>query len=365
MKHIEHGQDAPQQPLGIVPTVDLSAEPGRQEFYQRADGKSLAPLWRVLHGLVTATPQPPCTAAQWKYREVRPFLMEACEQISTAEAERRVLVLENPSLRGQSRITQSLFCGLQIILPGEVAPPHRHVASALRFIVEGRDAYTAVGGERTTMEAGDFVITPSMTWHDHGNESDAPMVWVDGLDMHIVNMMAASFRDSYPAATHPLVRPEGAAAAEFGSNLLPIDHQPGSLASPIFNYPYRATREALHRYARAAAPDAWHGYKMKYINPVTGGWAMPTISTWLQHLPKGLKTAPYRATDSTVLVVVEGSGTTRIGDQHFSWQPHDILVIPSWVEHQHCADGDAVLFGYSDRVVQEKLGFWREEKING
>ena len=104
---------------------------------------------------------------------------EACGLISTEEAERRVLVFENPGLPGQSRITQSLFGGLQIILPGEIAPAHRHTASALRFILEGKDAYTAVGGERTMMEPGDFVITPSMTWHDHGNVGKEPMVWLD------------------------------------------------------------------------------------------------------------------------------------------------------------------------------------------
>lgn len=123
--------------------------------------------------------------------------------IGTEEAERRVLVLENPGLAGQSKITPSLFCGLQIILPGEIAPAHKHVASALRFIVEGSGAYSAIAGEKTMMEVGDFVITPSMTWHDHGNESDAPMVWIDGLDMHMVNLFSASFRENYPGAVHP------------------------------------------------------------------------------------------------------------------------------------------------------------------
>ncbi|MCT9872326.1 cupin domain-containing protein, partial [Paenarthrobacter aurescens] len=81
----------------------------------------------------------------------------------------RVLILENPGLPGQASITQSLYAGLQLILPGEIAPSHRHTQSALRFIVEGRGAYTAVNGERTTMHPGDFIITPSWTWHDHGN----------------------------------------------------------------------------------------------------------------------------------------------------------------------------------------------------
>ena len=92
-----------------------------------------------------------------------------------------------PGLTGQSSITHSLFAGLQIILPGEVAPAHRHAQSALRFIIEGNDAYTAVAGERTTMSPGDFVITPSWTWHDHGNDKREPMVWLDGLDIPLVS----------------------------------------------------------------------------------------------------------------------------------------------------------------------------------
>jgi len=154
---------------GMVETVNRAAEMGREEFYERAARESLAPLWRVLHGLVTQTPQSPCVPAHWSYERLRPYLIEACDLISTEEAQRRVLILENPGMPGQSRITRSLFAGLQIIRPGEIAPAHRHVAAALLFIIEGKDAFTAGEGERTMMQPGDFVITPSWTWHDHGN----------------------------------------------------------------------------------------------------------------------------------------------------------------------------------------------------
>ena len=348
---------------GIVPTVNLAAEAGRSDFYQRAGQQHLAPLWRVAHGLVSEKPQPRAKPAIWRYAEVRPFLMEACALISTEEAERRVMVLENPGLTGQSRITQSLFAGLQIILPGEIAPAHKHVASALRFIIEGRDAFTVVAGEKTMMEPGDFVITPSMTWHDHGNVGSGPMVWLDGLDMHIVNLFDASFRERHPGRVQPLHRPEGAAMAETGSNLLPVDHEWGTLTSPIFNYPYGRTREALDQLARFREINAWHGHKMRYVNPVNGAWAMPTMATWMQLLPQGFETRPYRSTDSTVFAVVEGSGSSRIGDQHFEWGPHDIFVVPSWVAAQHRGHVDAVLFSYSDRAVQNKLDLFREERL--
>jgi gentisate 1,2-dioxygenase len=348
---------------GLVPTVDREAEKGRGDFYGRASTQHLAPLWRVLHGLVTAEPVPRCVPAMWRYDDVRPYLMEACGLISTEEAERRVLVFENPGLPGQSRITQSLFGGLQIILPGEIAPAHRHAASALRFIIEGKDAYTAVGGERTMMEPGDFVITPSMTWHDHGNVGKEPMVWLDGLDMHIVNLLGASFRDGYPGKVHPVDRPDGASIAEAGSNLLPMDAHYASQTSPIFNYTFARTRAALVALSSSRKANTWHGFKMRYVNPVTGGWAMPTIATTMQLLPKGFETRPYRSTDSTVFVVVEGEGTSRVGDRTFKWGPRDIFVVPSWTQVIHQASRDAFVFSYSDRVVQEKLDLFREDPL--
>lgn len=349
---------------GLVDTVDRTAEVGREDFYRRASAEHLAPLWRVLHGLVTEMPRSPCLPALWSYEQVRPYLLEACDLISTAEAQRRVLVLENPGLHGESRITRNLFAGLQIIRPGEIAPAHRHVASALRFVIEGHGAYTAVDGERTVMAPGDFVITPSWTWHDHGNDSDRLMVWLDGLDMHIVNMCDASFREEYAGGTYPVTRPEGSAAAEAGSNLLPVDFKGKSQTSPLFNYPYRATRESLHALSRLRDPDACHGYMMRYINPVTGESAMPTLTTAVQLLPTGFRSAPYRSTAGTVYTVVEGCGVTRSAGRTFAWQPHDIFVIPSWNYFDLECTAETVLFSYSDRIVQEKLDFFREERAS-
>jgi gentisate 1,2-dioxygenase len=349
---------------GFAHTVNREAEKGREEFYSRASNGNLAPLWRVLGGLVLDEPKSPCLPAIWKWNDVRPYLMEACKIITAEEAERRVLVLENPGMRGESRITRSLFAGLQTILPGEVAPAHRHVASALRFVIEGKNAYTAVSGERTMMSPGDFVITPSWTWHDHGNLSNEPMVWLDGLDMHLVNLMDAGFRDGYPDKTHPVTRPEGAADAEFALNLLPVDYKPTSQTTPIFNYPYTRSREALDKMAKFRPVDACFGYKMKFVNPIDGGWAMPTISTWMSLLPKGFKSMPYRSTDGVVFVCVEGKGKTRVGDNTFEWGPHDVWTVPSWQFHEHEASSDAVIFSFSDRVAQEKLDFWREQRGN-
>ena len=248
----------------------------------------------------------------WHYDALKPDLMEACELITAKEAERRVLVLENPALPGESRITKSLFGGLQIILPGEIAAPHRHTQAALRFVLEGEGAYTSVDGERTFMRPGDFVITPRWTWHDHGNVGKGPMVWLDGLDMHMIKLFEASFREgSGSDAAGEVTRPEGDSEARYGGNLLPVDDSYSRPTSPMFNYRYDRTREALEQMRRRDEWSPWHGLKLKYANPKTGDYAIPTIATFIQLLPKGFKTAPYRSTASTVFVVRRGRRQKR------------------------------------------------------
>ncbi|HYM32483.1 MAG TPA: gentisate 1,2-dioxygenase [Candidatus Cybelea sp.] len=340
------------------------ATPERDALYRRMAPLNLAPLWEVLHGLIVPEPKSAIRPAIWHYDEVRPYLMEAGRLITAKEAERRVLVLENPGLPGQSRITTSLYAGLQLILPGEVAPAHRHSQSALRFIVEGHGAYTSVDGEKTLMEPGDFVITPSWTWHDHGNDTKEPMVWLDGLDIPLVQSLDASFAEGYGEDMHPITRPVGDSLARYGSGLLPIDYQPAAPTSPVFNYPYARTREALERMRRVEQWDACHGLKMQYVNPANGDYAMPTIAAFMQLLPKAFVTAPYRSSDATVFSVVEGTGESTIGGETFAWGPRDTFVVPSWHRHWHRADGDAVLFSFSDRPVQRKLGLWREDRGN-
>ena len=167
----------------------------RQAYYDKISKKDMAPLWEVLRNVVTKEPKSKCVASIWKFDEVKKLMLEAGDVISAEEAERRVLVLENPGLRGKSRATNTLFAGLQLILPGEIAPAHRHTASAIRFVLDGEGAYTAVEGERTVMKPGDFVITANWAAHDHGNTSSKPMVWLDVLDLPTVNFFESMFAE--------------------------------------------------------------------------------------------------------------------------------------------------------------------------
>ncbi|HEY6643863.1 gentisate 1,2-dioxygenase [Povalibacter sp.] len=334
----------------------------RQLFYQRIAPRHLKPLWEVLHSLVPPQPQPKCVPVLWKYSDLRGPLLEAGDLISAREATRRVLILENPAFAGESKITNSLYAGVQLLKPGEVAPAHRHTQSALRFVLEGRGAFTAVDGERAYMEPGDLILTPSWTFHDHGSETTEPVMWLDGLDIPIVQLLDTGFCEDLSQDQQQVARPVGDALARYGANMLPVDYQPQTLTSPVFSYPYARTREALERLAKGSPVDACHGFKMRFINPATGGHALPTIATFMQLLPKGFRGSACRSTDATVFAGVEGSGRSRVGNETFEWGPRDIFVVPSWVPCTHEADQDAVLFSYSDRVVQEQLGLWQESR---
>ena len=355
--------------MDMIPPADGA----RKAFYDAIRVHHMTPLWEVLHALVPQQPTTPCVPAFWPYQQVRPYLMQSGELITAEEAVRRVLILENPALQGQSSITQSLYAGLQLILPGEIAPSHRHTQSALRFVVEGHGAYTAVDGERTLMTPGDFIITPSWTWHDHGHEGalegGEPVVWLDGLDIPMLRFFDAGFAENHTGRSQPVTKVEGTSYQRYGANMLPVRYAaPFGQTSPIFSYPYNRTREALHALEHQAPIDAWDGVKLRYVNPATGGSAMPTMATFMQRLPAGFDGQPYRQTDGAVFSVVEGHGTVlieRAGQQQiFEFGPRDHFVIPSWHTAQLRSTQGCVLFSFSDRPVHQALGIHREERLS-
>ena len=328
---------------------ETSAE--RQEFYRRLSGRNSAPLWEVLGQIITSEPRPAAVPVVWHYDELRPLLMESGGLISPEEAERRVLMLVNPGLRTASQITQSLFAGLQLVMPGEITSSHRHSAAALRFIIEGEGAYTTVNGEKVTMRPGDLILTPSWTHHDHGNPTSKPVIWLDGLDIPIVNVFDASFAErseKQQSATDDVV------------NLVPLHSQPERTTIPFVSFSYSRSREALEQMCATSPPHSCNGIKMQFINPATGGYVTPTIGAFLQLLPSGFHGKSYRSTDATVFCVAEGRGRSLVGDNSFEWREHDIFVVPSWCPVTHEAWQESVLFSFSDRPAQKALGLWRE-----
>ena len=316
------------------------------EYYDRIARWQLAPLWERLAKLVTQEPDIDAVPYLWDYDALRPVLLESAELISEEEAERRVLILENPGLCGQSAATNTLFAGLQLIMPGETAPPHRHTPAALRFIIESQGAYTSVDGERADMSPGDLVLTPSWSWHHHSHEGKDPVIWLDVLDLPLIRAIGSRFVEHYPEQRLPeLTR--------------------SSSTSPI-RYPFERAREALEKMKAHSEWDASHGLKMEYTDPMTNGPVMPTLSAFLQLLPSGFSGARYQSSEGSVYCVVSGRGRVAVGagedNAVIFYKPNDVFAIPSWCAHAFVATEESVLFSASDRGLQKQLGIWRERR---
>jgi gentisate 1,2-dioxygenase len=247
-----------------------------------------------------------------------------------------------------------------------VARTHHHTPSATRFIIEGEAAYTTVSGERTHMSKGDYVTTPNWTWHDHGNESDRPMMWLDGLDIPFVTELDAVFFEEFSwsggSEIQPVVKPLEDSAHRWGANLRPTYQSHAGGFSPVLNYRWQTTRGALHA-LREDQGSAFNGVMLEYVNPHTGGPTLPTMAAYLQLLRKGEHTLAQRHTSSTVYHVAEGGGFSVIAGQRYDWEEGDTFVVPSWAWHElaSAAGEEAVLFSFSDRPILESFGLYREQ----
>jgi gentisate 1,2-dioxygenase len=296
---------------------------------------------------------------------IRPTIAEAGALVSAKDAFRRVLALANPGFGGAIRATHTLYAGLQLVLPGEYAPCHRHSQTAIRFVIEGTGALTTVDGEPTTIAPGDCVVTPHWSWHDHRNDGDMPVVWLDVLDTPLIDALDTVFRESYSQELHPTIRPNGDSGARYGAGLRPLGDIPATGTTQILNYNAATALAAVRALARAGCPDPVHGHKMRYANPATGADPTPTMAAFLQFLPAGFTGNDYRTSDGAIYCVAKGRGTTVIEGARLDWAERDVFVVPGWHVHRHEISGpdDAVLFSVSDQAAQRALGVWREERI--
>jgi gentisate 1,2-dioxygenase len=323
---------------------------------------SVGPLWTALRVLL---PHERVTAAvphRWAWQALRPLLHEAARLVPLEQAERRVLVLENPGLRGTYAITSTLYAGLQVILPGESAPSHHHTPSALRLVVEGEGAFTTVDGVKCPMERGDFIITPPMRWHDHGHEGPAPVVWLDGLDIPLVRAFDASWvsrtRPARPPATTTDASPDELMAA----GLVPRRARDDARGYPQLRWPWRAARRALA--ALAAGTPAGQPVTLAYVTPTTGAPPLPTMGAEAHWLRPGERARVGRSTASRVFHALEGQGRSRIGDTTLEWAVGDTFVAPPWhwIEHDNGSAAEpACLFSFNDEPAVRALGLWQEE----
>ncbi|PGH27880.1 hypothetical protein AJ80_00430 [Polytolypa hystricis UAMH7299] len=297
--------------------------------------------------MVPANPNPSVAVIFWHYDGVRPSLMAAGTVISAEEAERRVLMLINPTLSAPYT-TDTIYAGLQLILPGETAPAHRHTAFALRFIVEGSGGFTAVEGEKMMMERGDVVLTPSWSWHDHGNEGDGPMIWLDGLDLPVYRFLPISFAENYAESRYPSTLATGSSPNKIPWSTVAKELNANIATEPCSRYDYRLNGQ--------------QGQQAHHISR--------TISAQAERIAAGSTTTPSRETCSFVYHVYEGEGYSTIvapggkGEKKVSWKARDTFSVAAWSSISHTCtleSGQAYLFTVNDWPLVEALGLARKE----
>ena len=310
--------------------------PTLDDLYAETSRLELTPGW-IDRPDPVFWPQPK-TAFQpmsWRYEQLRQALDVAGELIDVTLSERRNLVLRNPIAGNNFGTTRTLVNAYQMLLPGELAPSHRHSAHAFRLILDARDSYSVVDGVRVPMNSGDVVLTPGGKWHGHGHEGDEPAYWLDGLDVPLVHLVEPMFYQPHPDTFQPVTE----------------------IATDT---PYRFAAQDIERALDQAqpGPDGVHGPRITLPTP-----EMPTMGLTIERLAAGSGTRPHRSTANRIFTVVSGSGWTIVDDKHFPWTRGDTVVAPSWSRFSHHASTDATLFSVSDEPTMRALNYYRSEDL--
>ena len=323
--------------------------------------RNLVPLWPSLRNVLPyERPAHNTQPTLWRYNEIRPRLLQAGELTPIEKAERRVLVLANPGLELESmRATPTIYVGMQLILPGETAPNHRHTPSAIRFVVEGSGAFTLVDGEKCPMQKGDLILTPSGLWHEHGHEGSGPVVWLDALDLPFVYAMEASYAIEGPK--HEIATELDASQTRFRrSGLIPyatLDQQRAHY--PLLRYPWVEVKDSL--LALAVDTAVGEPVQLAYVNPENGTECLPTLGFSALMLRPGEELHLQRRSASAVVHIVEGHGQVEIDGKLFIWNDADTFAVPTHARTRlvNTSSADpAFLFIVDDAPLQRKLGFY-------
>lgn len=359
----EAGEDPRDDVLGRARVRD-SAE--LEAYYDDLAQCETGALWTVANDIEPWEPTPASVPVIWRHKILHQQVIRSLELVRPEDAGRRVVYLRNPRRREVKAACGWIFSGIQVMNPGETASAHIHSASAQRFIMGGRNAYTVVHGHRLTLGARDFVITPNGTWHEHGVLADGEMsYWQDALDIPLTNALEANSYGVHPDTFQNSNLPWNASPATYGTpGMLPAREKWGQWYSPLMKYPWDKTYEGLQNYAAVSDGDPYDGIILKYVNPMDGGDPMATMGNAMQMLRPAEHTRAHRHTGNVIYQVARGSGYSVIGGIRFDWEEKDIFCVPAWTWHEHCntsESDDACLWQVNDFPVMQKLRFYREQ----
>lgn len=351
----------------VIGRARVKDTPELEAYYKELETLGAGALWTVANDIEPWEPRANSAPMLWKYDQLRQLVLKSSELVTPEQAGRRVVYLVNDKRRDVSAAVGWLYTGIQVTRPGESTSAHRHRASALRFIMEGKGGYTVVDGNKVTFEVNDFVITPNSAWHEHGCAEDGQTcVWQDGLDIPLVNALEANDYAVFDGK-QPLKAPLNFLPISYGAaGLKPANHEWDKPYSPLFKYAWADVYPALIAASAVNEDSPYDGILMQYTNPLTGGHVMQTMGAQMQLLRPGFKGKAHKHTGSYVFQCAKGSGYSIIGGKRFDWKERDIFCVPSWTWHEHVngsTTNDAVLFAFHDLPVIEGLGLYQEKAL--
>ena len=320
---------------------------------------NLAPLWEIYENLVVDEPNRAEPPVIWKWNEMAPVVEKSADLVTGKDADHRVLIMKNPHLAGRMATTTNIVAAYQCVMPGESTPPHRHSPAAIRVILEGNGGGTFVDGKRCDMYAGDLIITPNWTWHCHDNDSDSKAIWLDVLDLPLVSQFDAVFGDMGPVENYPENLSTLPDSLFQTGGVLPETHKQGVRYSPRLRYVWQDILIAVEN-----APQFEDGTKvLRYLNPLDGGPMIPTLDSQVLALTANAASRRRREMANTVCIVIEGRGTSRVGEESFDWMAKDVFTVPHWTWFTHIAHSDrALMILISDREIMKRLDLYRKER---
>jgi gentisate 1,2-dioxygenase len=319
--------------------------------------QNLVPLWPSLRGVLPpGTPRRNTRATHWSYEALKPLLLKAGELTPIEKAERRVLVLANPG-HGLEKMQASaaMYLGMQLLLPGEWAPPHRHTPNAVRMVVEGDGAWTTVDGEKCTMQRGDLIMTPTGLWHEHGHDGCEPVVWLDVLDLPLVYYMEASYHND---GERQAVNPGRGERAYARGGVVPTPvFERSRKAYPMLRYPWADARAALE--SLAADQPGLQAVQVSYVNPETGGDAQNILGYYALMLRPGQTLRLPVRSPASVFHLIEGGVDVRVENQRFTLAEADTCCAPGYCAvtlANRSVGTPAFLFIADETPLHRKLG---------
>ncbi|NMG28164.1 cupin domain-containing protein [Aromatoleum evansii] len=329
-------------------------------YRESLGAQNLVPLWPSLRAVLPpGTPSRRTQPVMWSYEALRPLLLQAGEFTPIEKAERRVLVLANPG-HGLEKMQASaaIYLGMQLLLPGEWAPSHKHTPNAVRMIVEGEGAYTTVDGEKCPMSRGDLILTPTGLWHEHGHDGKEPVVWLDVLDLPLVYYTETSYAV------------EGKEQQVTGTRLERSYVRGGIVPSPVFSrgsarrypmlrYPWADARAALLSLAESQ-PDV-EAVQVAYVNPENGSDCQNILGfSALMLRPGETLNLPARS-PAMVFHLIEGSAEVAIEASRFALSPADTCCAPGYTPvtlKNRSASEPAFIFVADESPLHKKLGVY-------